>query len=72
MAESKLKDDNHTRDALSKVSRPIQLDVCIWGRAEVWTWGARAVSTSTNDGGNLTMPTILRDTRGGCQETPRE
>ncbi|XP_006460642.1 hypothetical protein AGABI2DRAFT_70106 [Agaricus bisporus var. bisporus H97] len=28
-------------DALSKVSRPIQLDVCIWGQAQVWTWGAR-------------------------------
>ncbi|KAF5351854.1 hypothetical protein D9756_007702 [Leucocoprinus leucothites] len=27
--------------ALADVSRPIQLDICIWGNAQVWTWGAR-------------------------------
>ncbi|KAJ3570012.1 hypothetical protein NP233_g4680 [Leucocoprinus birnbaumii] len=27
--------------ALDHVSRPIQLDICIWGQANVWTWGAR-------------------------------
>ncbi|KAF9447961.1 glycoside hydrolase family 27 protein [Macrolepiota fuliginosa MF-IS2] len=27
--------------ALATVSRPIQLDICIWGTAQVWTWGAR-------------------------------
>ncbi|KXN90847.1 putative alpha-galactosidase B [Leucoagaricus sp. SymC.cos] len=26
--------------ALDKVSHPIQLDICIWGQAQVWTWGA--------------------------------
>jgi len=29
--------------ALAHVSRPIQLDICIWGLADVWTWGARVV-----------------------------
>ncbi|KAF5351855.1 hypothetical protein D9756_007703 [Leucocoprinus leucothites] len=29
--------------ALADVSRPIQLDICIWGTAQVWTWGARVV-----------------------------
>jgi len=29
--------------ALAQVSRPIQLDICIWGQADVWTWGARVV-----------------------------
>jgi len=29
--------------ALAHVSRPIQLDICIWGQANVWTWGARVV-----------------------------
>ncbi|KAJ8486911.1 hypothetical protein ONZ45_g14505 [Pleurotus djamor] len=28
-------------DALSKQSRPIQYDLCIWGDANVWDWGAR-------------------------------
>ncbi|KAL9711461.1 hypothetical protein Ac2012v2_004532 [Leucoagaricus gongylophorus] len=27
--------------ALAHISHPIQLDICIWGLADVWTWGAR-------------------------------
>ncbi|THU95340.1 glycoside hydrolase [Dendrothele bispora CBS 962.96] len=27
--------------ALAKQSRPIQYDLCLWGLANVWTWGAR-------------------------------
>jgi len=27
--------------ALAAQSRPIQLDICIWGTARVWEWGAR-------------------------------
>ncbi|KZP27698.1 glycoside hydrolase family 27 protein [Athelia psychrophila] len=27
--------------ALAAQSRPIQFDLCIWGNANVWTWGAR-------------------------------
>ncbi|KAF8585907.1 glycoside hydrolase family 27 protein [Ramaria rubella] len=27
--------------ALDSVSRPIQFDICDWGTANVWTWGAR-------------------------------
>ncbi|KIJ52351.1 glycoside hydrolase family 27 protein [Sphaerobolus stellatus SS14] len=27
--------------ALDSVSRPIQYDLCIWGDANVWTWGSR-------------------------------
>jgi alpha-galactosidase len=27
--------------ALAAQSRPIQLDICIWGQATVWEWGAR-------------------------------
>jgi alpha-galactosidase len=27
--------------ALAAQPRPIQLDICIWGQANVWTWGAR-------------------------------
>jgi hypothetical protein len=29
--------------ALALQARPIQFDLCIWGQAEVWTWGARVV-----------------------------
>ncbi|GLB37677.1 putative melibiase [Lyophyllum shimeji] len=28
-------------DALAAQSRPIQYEICIWGQANVWTWGAR-------------------------------
>jgi len=27
-------------DALATVSRPIEFNLCIWGQANVWTWGA--------------------------------
>ncbi|KAF5370766.1 hypothetical protein D9758_001833 [Tetrapyrgos nigripes] len=27
--------------ALAKQTQPIQLDICIWGQANVWEWGAR-------------------------------
>lgn len=32
------------RDALEKQSRPIEYSLCIWGRANVWTWGPQVVS----------------------------
>jgi alpha-galactosidase len=27
-------------NAIKALSRPMQLDLCIWGQAYVWTWGA--------------------------------
>jgi alpha-galactosidase len=29
--------------ALASQTRPIQFELCIWGQAQVWTWGARVV-----------------------------
>ena len=29
--------------ALADQTRPVQFELCIWGQAEVWTWGARVV-----------------------------
>lgn len=41
--------DNACRNsaALVEAERPFQLDICIWGNAHVWEWGARVVSTQS-------------------------
>ena len=31
------------RAALAAVSRPFQFNLCIWGAANVWEWGAKVV-----------------------------
>jgi hypothetical protein len=33
----------HVSAAIAKNDPPMQFNLCIWGDAEVWTWGARVV-----------------------------
>ena len=33
----------HVSAAIAKNDPPMQYSLCIWGEAEVWTWGARVV-----------------------------
>ena len=41
--ESRLTSVPHVSAAIAKNDPPMQFSICIWGVAEVWTWGARVV-----------------------------
>lgn len=53
------------RGALAAQRRHVQLDLCIWGTAYVWEWGARVVSIIISKPNRVKKAVISRVTLGG-------